>query len=132
MGLGRREFKDGYASGNLKKKVDKGSSFAPPQRGDEGQVQGVHSRAAEVRRCPLLDHPPTPALSENYSEALENIDEKQREGVKSVARRWSVSRWHRPQAMGSHADELGEYAYVVLLIRLVVFIFDGISNSVRV
>ncbi|MGF6178134.1 phosphonate transport system permease protein [Ensifer sp. 4252] len=104
-----------------------------------------------------------------YSEALENIDEKQREGVKSVGaaplavQRFGVLPQVLPvfasqslyfwesntrsatiigavgaggiglklwEAMRTNSD-WENVAYMVLLILLVVFIFDGISNALR-
>ncbi|MFC0805192.1 phosphonate ABC transporter, permease protein PhnE [Ensifer sp. P24N7] len=104
-----------------------------------------------------------------YSEALENIDEKQREGVKSVGaaplavQRFGVLPQVLPvfasqslyfwesntrsatiigavgaggiglklwEAMRTNSD-WENVAYMVLLILLVVFIFDGVSNALR-
>ncbi|USJ28579.1 phosphonate ABC transporter, permease protein PhnE [Ensifer adhaerens] len=104
-----------------------------------------------------------------YSEALENIDEKQREGVKSVGasplavQRFGVLPQVLPvfasqslyfwesntrsatiigavgaggiglklwEAMRTNSD-WENVAYMVLMILLVVFIFDGISNALR-
>ena len=111
----------------------------------------------------------TGTLGKLYSEALENIDEKQREGVRSVgAPPVAVQRYGTvPQVMpvflsqalyfwesntrsatiigavgaGGIGLKLWEamrtnsdwenVAYMVLLILLVVFIFDGISNALR-
>jgi phosphonate transport system permease protein len=111
----------------------------------------------------------TGTLGKLYSEALENIDEKQREGVRSVgASPVAVQRYGTvPQVMpvflsqalyfwesntrsatiigavgaGGIGLKLWEamrtnsdwenVAYMVLLILLVVFIFDGISNALR-
>lgn len=111
----------------------------------------------------------TGALGKVYAEALENVDDKQREGVKSVGaspvlvNRYGVLPQVLPvfvsqslyfwesnmrsatiigavgaggiglkllEAMGTNAD-WDKVAYMVLLILLVVFIFDGISNALR-
>lgn len=111
----------------------------------------------------------TGALGKVYAEALENVDDKQREGVKSVGaspvivNRFGVLPQVLPvfvsqslyfwesnmrsatiigavgaggiglkllEAMGTNAD-WDKVAYMVLLILLVVFVFDGISNALR-
>ncbi|MDX3929567.1 MAG: phosphonate ABC transporter, permease protein PhnE [Shinella sp.] len=111
----------------------------------------------------------TGALGKVYAEALENVDDKQREGVKSVGanpaivNRFGVVPQVLPvfisqslyfwesnirsatiigavgaggiglkllEAMGTNAD-WDKVAYMVLLILLVVFVFDGISNALR-
>ena len=111
----------------------------------------------------------TGALGKVYAEALENVDDKQREGVKSVgASPASVNRfgvvpqvlpvfisqslyfWESNtrsatvigavgaggiglkllEAMGTNSD-WDKVAYMVLLILIVVFIFDNISNAIR-
>ncbi|MGL3607549.1 phosphonate ABC transporter, permease protein PhnE [Rhizobium sp. G187] len=111
----------------------------------------------------------TGTLGKLYSEALENIDDKQREGVKSVGappaavQRYGVLPQVMPvfasqalyfwesntrsatiigavgaggiglklwEAMRTNSD-WENVAYMVLLILLVVFIFDAISNSLR-
>ena len=111
----------------------------------------------------------TGTLGKLYSEALENIDDKQREGVKSVgAPAAAVQRFGvLPQVMPVFASQALYFwesntrsatiigavgaggiglklweamrtnsdwenvAYMVLLILIVVFLFDGISNSLR-
>ena len=111
----------------------------------------------------------TGTLGKLYSEALENIDDKQREGVKSVgAAPVAVQRYGvLPQVMPLFASQALYFwesntrsatiigavgaggiglklweamrtnsdwenvAYMVLLILIVVFIFDGISNALR-
>lgn len=111
----------------------------------------------------------TGTLGKLYSEALENIDDKQREGVKSVgASAAAVQRFGvMPQVMPVFASQALYFwesntrsatiigavgaggiglklweamrtnsdwenvAYMVLLILIVVFIFDAISNSLR-
>lgn len=111
----------------------------------------------------------TGTLGKLYSEALENIDDKQREGVKSVgAAPVAVQRFGvLPQVMPLFASQALYFwesntrsatiigavgaggiglklweamrtnsdwenvAYMVLLILIVVFIFDGISNALR-
>ena len=109
------------------------------------------------------------ALGKVYSEAIENIDEKQREGMKSLGasgplvNRYGVVPQVLPvfvsqslyffesnirsatvigavgaggiglkllEAMGTNAD-WDKVAYMVLLILIVVFIFDNISNTLR-
>ncbi|MGX5667600.1 phosphonate ABC transporter, permease protein PhnE [Rhizobium daejeonense] len=109
------------------------------------------------------------ALGKVYAEAVENVDDKQREGVKSVGanpvivNRFGVVPQVLPvfisqslyfwesntrsatvigavgaggiglkllEAMGTNAD-WDKVAYMVLLILLVVFIFDSISNALR-
>ena len=109
------------------------------------------------------------ALGKVYAEALENVDDKQREGVKSVGaspavvNRFGVVPQVLPvfisqslyfwesnirsatvigavgaggiglkllEAMGTNAD-WDKVAYMVLLILLVVFVFDNISNAIR-
>ena len=111
----------------------------------------------------------TGTLGKLYSEALENIDDKQREGVKSVGapsaavQRFSVLPQVMPvfasqalyfwesntrsatiigavgaggiglklwEAMRTNSD-WENVAYMVLLILIVVFLFDAISNSLR-
>ncbi|MGV3489960.1 MAG: phosphonate ABC transporter, permease protein PhnE [Devosia sp.] len=111
----------------------------------------------------------TGALGKVYSEALENVDDKQREGVKSVgASASAVNRygvvpqvlpvfisqslyfWESNtrsatvigavgaggiglkllEAMGTNSD-WDKVAYMVLLILIVVFVFDNISNGIR-
>ncbi|UPA27948.1 phosphonate ABC transporter, permease protein PhnE (plasmid) [Shinella oryzae] len=111
----------------------------------------------------------TGALGKVYAEALENVDDKQREGVKSVgASSVTVNRfgvlpqvlpvfvsqslyfWESNtrsatiigavgaggiglkllEAMGTNAD-WDKVAYMVVLILIVVFVFDGISNALR-
>ncbi|UXS02828.1 phosphonate ABC transporter, permease protein PhnE [Agrobacterium tumefaciens] len=111
----------------------------------------------------------TGALGKVYAEALENVDDKQREGVKSVgASPLAVNRfgvlpqvlpvfisqslyfWESNtrsatiigavgaggiglkllEAMGTNAD-WDKVAYMVLLILMVVFVFDNISNALR-
>ena len=111
----------------------------------------------------------TGTLGKLYSEALENIDDKQREGVKSVgASPLAVQRYGvLPQVMPLFASQALYFwesntrsatiigavgaggiglklweamrtnsdwenvAYMVLLILIVVFVFDGISNALR-
>lgn len=111
----------------------------------------------------------TGTLGKLYSEALENIDDKQREGVKSVgAAPAAVQRFGvLPQVMPLFASQALYFwesntrsatiigavgaggiglklweamrtnsdwenvAYMVLLILIVVFVFDGISNALR-
>lgn len=111
----------------------------------------------------------TGTLGKLYSEALENIDDKQREGVKSVgASPVAVQRFGvLPQVMPLFASQALYFwesntrsatiigavgaggiglklweamrtnsdwenvAYMVLLILIVVFVFDGISNALR-
>jgi phosphonate transport system permease protein len=109
------------------------------------------------------------ALGKVYAEAVENVDDKQREGVKSVgAAPVVVSRfgvvpqvlpvfisqslyfWESNtrsatvigavgaggiglkllEAMGTNAD-WDKVAYMVLLILVVVFLFDNLSNAIR-
>ncbi|MFB2551819.1 phosphonate ABC transporter, permease protein PhnE [Ensifer soli] len=109
------------------------------------------------------------ALGKVYAEALENVDDRQREGVKSVGaspalvNRYGVVPQVLPvfisqslyfwesntrsatiigavgaggiglkllEAMGTNAD-WDKVAYMVLLILLVVFVFDAISNALR-
>lgn len=111
----------------------------------------------------------TGALGKVYAEALENLDDKQREGVKSVgASAAAVNRYGvLPQvlpvfvsqslyfwesntrsatvigavgaggiglklleAMGTNAD-WDKVAYMVVLILMVVFLFDNLSNAIR-
>ena len=111
----------------------------------------------------------TGALGKVYAEALENIDDRQREGVKSVGASGSaVNRygvvpqvlpvfisqslyfWEANtrsatvigavgaggiglkllEAMGTNSD-WDKVAYMVLLILIVVFTFDNISNAIR-
>ncbi|MDS7595839.1 phosphonate ABC transporter, permease protein PhnE [Agrobacterium tumefaciens] len=111
----------------------------------------------------------TGALGKVYAEALENVDDKQREGVKSVgASPLAINRfgvlpqvlpvfisqslyfWESNtrsatiigavgaggiglkllEAMGTNAD-WDKVAYMVLLILLVVFVFDNLSNALR-
>ncbi len=111
----------------------------------------------------------TGALGKVYAEALENVDDKQREGMKSVgASTVAVNRygvvpqvlpvfvsqslyfWESNtrsatvigavgaggiglkllEAMGTNSD-WDKVAYMVLLILLVVFLFDNISNAIR-
>jgi phosphonate transport system permease protein len=111
----------------------------------------------------------TGTLGKLYAEALENIDDKQREGVKSVGapavavQRFGVVPQVLPvfasqalyfwesntrsatiigavgaggiglklwEAMRTNSD-WENVAYMVLLILIVVFVFDGISNSLR-
>lgn len=111
----------------------------------------------------------TGALGKVYAEALENVDDKQREGMKSVgASPAAVNRfgvvpqvlpvfvsqslyfWESNtrsatvigavgaggiglkllEAMGTNSD-WDKVAYMVLLILLVVFAFDNISNAIR-
>lgn len=111
----------------------------------------------------------TGALGKVYAEALENVDDKQREGVKSVgASPVAVNRfgvvpqvlpvfisqslyfWESNtrsatiigavgaggiglkllEAMGTNSD-WDKVAYMVLLILIVVFLFDNISNAIR-
>ncbi|MBD9373765.1 phosphonate ABC transporter, permease protein PhnE [Rhizobium sp. ARZ01] len=111
----------------------------------------------------------TGTLGKLYSEALENIDDKQREGVKSVGapnvavQRFGVLPQVLPvfasqalyfwesntrsatiigavgaggiglklwEAMRTNSD-WENVAYMVLLILIVVFVFDGISNALR-
>ena len=111
----------------------------------------------------------TGALGKVYAEALENVDDKQREGVKSVGaspsavNRYGVLPQVLPvfisqslyfwesntrsatiigavgaggiglkllEAMGTNAD-WDKVAYMVLLILMVVFVFDAISNKLR-
>jgi phosphonate transport system permease protein len=111
----------------------------------------------------------TGALGKVYAEALENVDDKQREGVKSVGaspavvNRFGVVPQVLPvfisqslyfwesnirsatiigavgaggiglkllEAMGTNAD-WDKVAYMVVLILIVVFVFDGISNALR-
>jgi len=109
------------------------------------------------------------ALGKVYSEAVENVDDKQREGVKSVGapsvivNRFGVVPQVLPvfisqslyfwesntrsatvigavgaggiglkllEAMGTNAD-WDKVAYMVLLILMVVFLFDNVSNAIR-
>ncbi|MCL6706029.1 phosphonate ABC transporter, permease protein PhnE [Pseudomonas sp. R2.Fl] len=109
------------------------------------------------------------ALGKVYAEALENVDDKQREGVKSVGaspatvNRYGVVPQVLPvfisqslyfwesntrsatvigavgaggiglkllEAMGTNAD-WDKVAYMVLLILIVVFLFDNMSNAIR-
>lgn len=111
----------------------------------------------------------TGALGKVYAEALENVDDKQREGMQSVgASPMAVNRfgvvpqvlpvfvsqslyfWESNirsatvigavgaggiglkllEAMGTNSD-WDKVAYMVLLILLVVFVFDNISNAIR-
>lgn len=111
----------------------------------------------------------TGALGKVYAEALENVDDKQREGMKSVgASPAAVNRfgvvpqvlpvfvsqslyfWESNtrsatvigavgaggiglkllEAMGTNSD-WDKVAYMVLLILLVVFLFDNVSNAIR-
>jgi phosphonate transport system permease protein len=111
----------------------------------------------------------TGALGKVYSEALENVDDKQREGVKSVGaapvivQRYGVVPQVLPifisqslyfwesntrsataigavgaggiglkllESMKTNAD-WDKVAYMVLLILLVVFVFDNLSNALR-
>jgi len=111
----------------------------------------------------------TGALGKVYAEALENLDDKQREGIKSVgASPAAVNRfgvvpqvlpvfisqslyfWESNtrsatvigavgaggiglkllEAMGTNSD-WDKVAYMVLLILLVVFLFDNVSNAIR-
>lgn len=111
----------------------------------------------------------TGALGKVYAEALENVDDKQREGMKSVgASPMAVNRfgvvpqvlpvfvsqslyfWESNtrsatvigavgaggiglkllEAMGTNSD-WDKVAYMVLLILLVIFIFDAMSNAIR-
>jgi phosphonate transport system permease protein len=111
----------------------------------------------------------TGALGKVYAEALENVDDKQREGIKSVgASAAAVNRfgvvpqvlpvfvsqslyfWESNirsatiigavgaggiglkllESMGTNSD-WDKVAYMVLLILLVVFVFDNISNAIR-
>lgn len=111
----------------------------------------------------------TGALGKVYAEALENVDDKQREGVKSVGaspaavNRYGVVPQVLPvfisqslyfwesntrsatvigavgaggiglkllEAMGTNSD-WDKVAYMVLLILMVVFLFDNMSNSIR-
>ncbi len=111
----------------------------------------------------------TGALGKVYAEALENVDDKQREGVKSVGanpvivNRFGVVPQVLPvfisqslyfwesntrsatvigavgaggiglkllEAMGTNAD-WDKVAYMVLLILMVVFLFDAMSNAIR-
>lgn len=111
----------------------------------------------------------TGALGKVYAEALENVDDKQREGVKSVgASSGAVNRygvvpqvlpvfisqslyfWEANtrsatvigavgaggiglkllEAMGTNSD-WDKVAYMVVLILIVVFTFDNISNAIR-
>ena len=111
----------------------------------------------------------TGALGKVYAEALENVEDKQREGVKSVGappaavQRYGVVPQVLPvfisqslyfwesntrsatiigavgaggiglkllEAMGTNAD-WDKVAYMVLLILIVVFVFDAISNALR-
>jgi len=111
----------------------------------------------------------TGALGKVYAEALENVDDKQREGMQSVgASPAAVNRfgvvpqvlpvfvsqslyfWESNtrsatvigavgaggiglkllEAMGTNSD-WDKVAYMVLLILLVVFLFDNISNAIR-
>jgi phosphonate transport system permease protein len=111
----------------------------------------------------------TGALGKVYAEALENVDDKQREGMQSVgASPLSVNRygvvpqvlpvfvsqslyfWESNtrsatvigavgaggiglkllESMGTNSD-WDKVAYMVLLILMVVFIFDNISNAIR-
>ncbi len=111
----------------------------------------------------------TGALGKVYSEALENVDDKQREGVKSVGaspalvNRYGVMPQVLPvfisqslyfwesntrsatvigavgaggiglkllEAMGTNAD-WDKVAYMVVLILIVVFAFDGLSSALR-
>ena len=111
----------------------------------------------------------TGALGKVYAEALENVDDKQREGMQSVgASPLSVNRygvvpqvlpvfvsqslyfWESNtrsatvigavgaggiglkllESMGTNSD-WDKVAYMVLLILLVVFLFDNISNAIR-
>jgi phosphonate transport system permease protein len=109
------------------------------------------------------------ALGKVYAEALENVDDRQREGVKSVGASASVVNrfgvvpqvlpvfisqslyfWESNtrsatvigavgaggiglkllEAMGTNSD-WDKVAYMVLLILIVVFVFDNISNALR-
>lgn len=111
----------------------------------------------------------TGALGKVYAEALENVDDKQREGVKSVGaspaivNRYGVIPQVLPvfisqslyfwesntrsatiigavgaggiglkllEAMGTNQD-WDKVAYMVLLILIVVFLFDNMSNAIR-
>jgi phosphonate transport system permease protein len=111
----------------------------------------------------------TGALGKVYAEALENVDDKQREGMKSVgASPMAVNRygvvpqvlpvfvsqslyfWESNtrsatvigavgaggiglkllESMGTNSD-WDKVAYMVLLILLVVFLFDNMSNAIR-
>lgn len=111
----------------------------------------------------------TGALGKVYAEALENVDDKQREGMKSVGaspaavNRYGVVPQVLPvfvsqslyfwesntrsatvigavgaggiglkllEAMGTNAD-WDKVAYMVLLILIVVFLFDNLSNAIR-
>ncbi|UJW85412.1 phosphonate ABC transporter, permease protein PhnE [Devosia sp. SL43] len=111
----------------------------------------------------------TGALGKVYAEALENVDDKQREGMKSVGaspaalNRYGVVPQVLPvfvsqslyfwesntrsatvigavgaggiglkllESMGTNSD-WDKVAYMVLLILLVVFLFDNISNAIR-
>ena len=111
----------------------------------------------------------TGALGKVYSEALENVDDKQREGVKSVGaspvvvQRYGVVPQVLPvfisqslyfwesntrsatvigavgaggiglkllESMKTNAD-WDKVAYMVLLILIVVFVFDNVSNAIR-
>lgn len=111
----------------------------------------------------------TGALGKVYAEALENVDDKQREGMKSVGaspaavNRYGVVPQVLPvfvsqslyfwesnirsatvigavgaggiglkllEAMGTNSD-WDKVAYMVLLILLVVFLFDNLSNAIR-
>lgn len=111
----------------------------------------------------------TGALGKVYAEALENIDDKQREGMQSVGaspvavNRYGVVPQVLPvfvsqslyfwesntrsatiigavgaggiglkllEAMGTNSD-WDKVAYMVLLILLVVFLFDNVSNAIR-
>jgi phosphonate transport system permease protein len=111
----------------------------------------------------------TGALGKVYAEALENVDDKQREGIKSVGaspvavNRYGVVPQVLPvfvsqslyfwesntrsatiigavgaggiglkllEAMGTNSD-WDKVAYMVLLILLVVFLFDNVSNAIR-
>ena len=111
----------------------------------------------------------TGALGKVYAEALENVDDKQREGMKSVgASPMAVNRfgvvpqvlpvfvsqslyfWESNtrsatvigavgaggiglkllESMGTNSD-WDKVAYMVLLILLVVFLFDNLSNAIR-
>jgi phosphonate transport system permease protein len=111
----------------------------------------------------------TGALGKVYAEALENVDDKQREGMKSVGaspaavNRYGVIPQVLPvfvsqslyfwesntrsatvigavgaggiglkllEAMGTNSD-WDKVAYMVVLILIVVFVFDNISNAIR-
>lgn len=111
----------------------------------------------------------TGALGKVYAEALENVDDKQREGIRSVGagpaavNRYGVVPQVLPvfvsqslyfwesnirsatvigavgaggiglkllEAMGTNSD-WDKVAYMVLLILIVVFLFDNVSNAIR-